>query len=160
MEKGLIKDCMTCTFCLKLMDFKESSDNPEKYNWRCLNLLCLHYQTTKSIRVGSSFENFKAPIMEVMNSIYFYATLRQIDVVKQSRRCRSFITKLRRLIIGKISDHFNKFPIRLGGPSVIVQVDETKINFNAKAHKGLDPSTACWALCIVDTAHSPAKGIC
>jgi len=65
---------------------------------------------------------------------------------------------LRRLIIGKIFDHFNKVPIRLGGPGVIVQVDETKINFNAKAHRGLGPSTACWALCIVDTTHSPVKG--
>jgi len=66
MEKGPIKDCMACTFCLEPMDVKESKDNPEKYNWRCLNPHCLHNQTTKSIRIGSFFENFKAPIMEVM----------------------------------------------------------------------------------------------
>ena len=38
-----------------------------------------------------------------------------------------------------------------------MQVDETKINFNAKAHRGLGPSTACWAICIAHTVHSPVK---
>lgn len=158
-QKGLIKDSMACNYCLELMDMKESNDNPETYNWRCMNTLCIHYQTTKSIRLGSFFQSFQAPIMEVYNTISLYCTLpRQIDVVKQSKMSKSFIKNLRKKIILKMCEYFEQHPIRLGGPGVVVQVDETKINFNAKSHRGLGPSTPCWAFCIVDTSHSPAKG--
>jgi len=35
-----------------------------------------------------------------------------------------------------MSDYFDNNPIRLGGPGIVVQVDETKINFNVKSHRG------------------------
>ena len=82
MSNGLIKDSMHCTYCLQPMDIKSSNDNSEKFNWRCMNTLCIHYQTTQSIRVGSFFQNFQAPIMEILRCIYYYSTLpRQTDIV-------------------------------------------------------------------------------
>ena len=44
-------------------------------------------------------------------------------------------------------------PIRLGGPHVIVQIDETKLNHNVKSHRGRGPIRA-----IVDTFTQPVKG--
>jgi len=158
-DKGLLKDIMACNYCSEDMEIRESNDNPEKYHWRCFSTTCVHYQCTKSIRLGSFFENFQAPIIEILQSIYYYSTLpRQCDVVRLSKKSRSFIQNLRNKIITLFSKYFEKNPIRLGGPGVVVQVDETKLNFNVKSHRGIAPSTPCWAVCIVDVSHFPAKG--
>ena len=65
---------------------------------------------------------------------------------------------MRKTLINKFTSYFQRYPIRLGGPGVNVQVDETKLNFNVKSHRGAAPTKACWALCIVDTSFSPSKG--
>jgi len=150
---------MTCHHCLETMQMKHNNNNPEKYEWRCFNTTCAYYETTKSIRLGSFFEDFRAPIIVILRTIYYYATLsRQKDVVRISQKSRTFVQTLRNKIISLITKYFHKYPIRLGGPGVIVQVDETKLNFNIKSNRGLAPSKTCWALCMVDTSKNPAIG--
>jgi hypothetical protein len=39
-----------------------------------------------------------------------------------------------------------------------VQVDETKVNFNCKSHRGRSGTSQIWAISIVDTSTSPARG--
>jgi hypothetical protein len=54
--------------------------------------------------------------------------------------------------------YFMENPIKLGGQSVIVQVDETKLTHNVKFHRGRTPKFNDWELTMVDTSTTPAKG--
>jgi len=56
--KRLIKDTMTCNYCKEVMNIKHCNDNADYYNWRCMNTSCIHYQTTKSLKMDSIFEGF------------------------------------------------------------------------------------------------------
>ena len=49
-------------------------------------------------------------------------------------------------------------PIKLGGPNIVVQVDEMKLNHNVKAHRGHGIKNLTWVLTMVDTSTTPAKG--
>ena len=116
------------------MEIKEANDNPEKYHWRYLNKMCEHYETTKSIRLGSFFEKFQAPIIEILRATYYYATLpKQKDVVTLSKKSRSFVQNLRIKIIASFLKYYENITQRL-------------------------TTAPCWALCIIDTTHLPSKG--
>ena len=51
-----------------------------------------------------------------------------------------------------------KNPIRLGGPGVIVQADESCFSHKPKHHRGRGPQKTQWVFGIVDTSTSPAIG--
>lgn len=155
----VIKEEMLCSFCGKNMHLKPTKDCKECYNWRCLNGACCHYQTTKSVKTGSFFESFRSSIRSMMIAIHFYAHLeRQIDVINQCGLNKGVIKSMKKTLCSKFKSFFSENPIKLGGPGVIVQVDETKLNFNVKSHWGNTPSNPCWAVCIVDTSTTPAIG--
>jgi transposase-like protein len=63
----------------------------------------------------------------------------------------------KKIISTCIDDYFAVNPIRLGGPDIIVQINETKLNYNVKNHRGRH-TMACWAICIVDTSFKPSLG--
>lgn len=63
------------------------------------------------------------------------------------------LIKLKKIIIEKIKTYFSVNLIKLEGPDSIVQIDETKLNYNVKNYR--ERSIApCWCLCIVDTSFS------
>ncbi|KAG0437194.1 hypothetical protein DMUE_3828 [Dictyocoela muelleri] len=74
-------------------------------------------------------------------------------------------TKINRKSIGiifnKIEDkktqYWGKNEIKLGRLGVIVQVDETKLNFNAKSHRGRSPREPVGAFTITDKSTIPTK---
>jgi transposase-like protein len=49
-------------------------------------------------------------------------------------------------------------PIRLGGNNKCVQIDETKLNYNVKSHRGRSSVAPTWAITMVDTSTTPSKG--
>jgi hypothetical protein len=46
----------------------------------------------------------------------------------------------------------------VGCSTAVVQVDDTKLNFNCKSHRGRENCEPVWALVIVDTSTTPASG--
>ncbi|KAG0438744.1 hypothetical protein DMUE_2890 [Dictyocoela muelleri] len=40
---------------------------------------------------------------------------------------------------------------KMGGPGILIQIDETMLNFKAKTHRGRSPSNRTDVLCIVKT---------
>ena len=49
-------------------------------------------------------------------------------------------------------------PIKLGGPGVIVQIDESLYRHKPKSHRGRAMQNEVWILGLVDTSHPPALG--
>lgn len=62
------------------MTLGKTTDNIDNYSWRCINYLFLRYQTTKSIRVGSFFENTKNST-RVKILIYWLSDMQQYQIL-------------------------------------------------------------------------------
>ncbi|KAG0441735.1 hypothetical protein DMUE_0832 [Dictyocoela muelleri] len=75
-------------------------------------------------------------------------------------------TKINRKSIGiifneiedKITQYCEENVIKLGALGVIVQVDETKLNFNAKSQRRRPLREQVWTVTITNTSTVPAKG--
>lgn len=133
--------------------------SPEGFAWRCLNNLCCDYRNHVSIRQNSWLNEFNVSCKKIFMILYMYsAGLQVCDILKVVNVSKSTAQKLIAHIEPKIVDHIdNNFPM-LGGQGIVVQIDETKLNFNVKSHRGRGPTTQSWALCICDTSYTPARG--
>ncbi|KAG0437827.1 hypothetical protein DMUE_3457 [Dictyocoela muelleri] len=61
-------------------------------------------------------------------------------------------------IENKIKKYWKENEIKSGGLGVIMQVDETKLNFYVKSHRGRSPIEPVWAVTITNTSTLSAKG--
>ncbi|KCZ79748.1 hypothetical protein H312_02861 [Anncaliia algerae PRA339] len=151
MEINLLKrnyQCKTCNVSSKLVKF---SKNIDKHAWRCLNPSCRNYKNYFSMRKESFFINFKLSLKDVLKVVIRYACKQQMISIKKSvefseKTVQSIINKL--VLLMPVTDFsFNK----LGGPGLIVQVDETMLNYKVKSHRGRASTNKTDALCIVET---------
>ena len=53
-----------------------------------------------------------------------------------------------------ISEYVSSEPIRLGGPGIICQIDESLFSHKVKAHRGRAPQQQIWVFGILDTSRS------
>lgn len=83
---------------------------------------------------------------------------KHIDIANYVGVSRETIGKIKKNLTKEIEVYFKANPIRLGGPNICVQVDETKLNHNVKSHRGRSAVNPTWALTMVDTSTRPAKG--
>ncbi|KCZ79174.1 hypothetical protein H312_03443, partial [Anncaliia algerae PRA339] len=158
-QKSLVKNAQNCSSCGVEMILKYKKEVNEKYTWRCINSLCCNYKTTRTLRYGSFFQDFRLPIREILKCIYSYAIFpRQKDIKIQTFLSKNFIINIRNRLIQKFREYFRLNPIKLGGSGVTVHVDETKLNFNVKSHRGHSPSEPSWALVFADTSYFPSRG--
>lgn len=49
-------------------------------------------------------------------------------------------------------------PVKLGGPGVVIQIDESCFSHKPKHHRGRGPHTPIWVFGILDTSTSPGIG--
>jgi len=158
-EHRITLDEQSCSYCYTPMTFKIVSSTTDGCVFRCTNTSCLKYETTKSIRTHSWISNFKIPIKEIIKSIYLWSCGRLYTEIKQECRISAPVfIRLRKLLINKIQTFWSRNPIKLGGPNIIVQVDEMKLNHNVKAHRGRTSIRPTWILTMVDTSTTPALG--
>ncbi|KAG0442270.1 hypothetical protein DMUE_0398 [Dictyocoela muelleri] len=139
--------CLMCNHALVLVSRSRAIDS---YAWRCMNRVCEDYKNYTSVRKGSFFECFKAEIKLILRIVLAYCMRQPIYSMNTGFDCCKN-TILR--VINKIND---RIPIvdfssnKLGGPGVIVQVDETMLNYKVKSHRGRSPRNKTDALCIVE----------
>jgi len=127
--------------------------------WICVNKLCIHTKTCCSIRIGSLFENISTPFTTILKVLVYWSRgLNQSEIIKFINISRPTVGKIRSLFLSVIAAYFLRNPIKLGGPGVVVQCDETLLNHKIKYHKGRVPRSQVWALTIVDTSFTPARG--
>lgn len=147
-----------CKYCGILMILKECKDSNDNYNWRCLNYGCKKYQTTCSIRNGSWMSNITICPKQILKIILYWAFgINQKDTLILVSVSKPTFRKIKKFIINSIESYFIENPIILGGPGVIVQADETMLNYKVKSHRGRGPREQVWALGIVDTSYNPAR---
>ena len=98
---------------------------------------CLKYQTTLSLRYNTCLANFKTELRFILVVIYYLSIgLQNCKILLLTNISKDTLINIRKLIYSKIEQHFLDNPIKLGGPGVVVRVDETKINHNVKNHTG------------------------
>jgi len=158
-NSNLIKENQICLLCNKEMLLSIDTSTSDGVKWKCTYNQCTKKRTTLSIRTGSWMANFKIPLKSIIKSIILWSRkLTFVDISKAVQISAPVYIRLRNYLLSKISDYYIENPVRLGGPRVIVQVDETKLNHNVKSHRGRGPIRPAWCLCITDTSSQPATG--
>ena len=108
------------------------------------------------MRYGSILLSFRINLKTTLKSIYYFSLgFGFTSIIKLAQIKKGPLLELKKIIFLKIKQYFVDNPIKLGGPNIIVQIDETKLNFNVKNHRGRN-IPACWALVIVDNFFVPA----
>ena len=159
MENGLIASLLDCDGCNMLMRLTKTSRNKDGLAWRCFKKDCRLKNTWISVRKGSFFEHTTTNLKEILKVIYLWSNqMISKDILKYMCIGESTLLKLKLALIELIRNYFDKYPLLLGGPGRIVQIDETMLNHKVKAHRGRVPKKQVWTLGIADCSYKPAKG--
>jgi hypothetical protein len=73
---------------------------------------------------------------------------------------KNAMTKIKKLIGNRIKIYYQDNPVLLGGPNVVVHVDETMFNHKVKSHSGRASANQVWCHIIDVTGFVPVKGYC
>jgi transposase-like protein len=154
-EKQLIKNLVICNKCQISMNFTTYKRNKDGYAWRCMNKKCTNYKKYLSIRLNSFFENFKIEIKVVLQIIIRYASKTSRNSMTRyfGQLNKNYVTKVIKNLIDRMP-HPDYTDNKLGGPGLIVQVDETMLNYKCKSHRGRSPTNRTDALCIIEYAQN------
>lgn len=148
--QGFLKNEMHCEHCTTPMKLVTYNKNKDLAAWRCLKKTCKKYLEYTSVRKCKFFEDFKCDIKFILRVIIKYLTHQPIhSIIKYFKRNKSIIYKIIkkfRNLIPQTDFSINK----LGGPGVLVQVDETMMNFKCKSHRGRSPENKTDAISIVE----------
>ncbi|KAF7688371.1 hypothetical protein CDIK_2943 [Cucumispora dikerogammari] len=123
-----------------------------------MNKNCAYYKKYFSIRKNLFFSKFSLFLQKIIRIIFKWGgssnqkeILREVNVNKNT--IQKIIFKLRALCF----KHNETFPIRLGGPSVICQIDESLFRHKPKNHRGRATNNKIWVFGIADTSFILAK---
>ena len=116
-------------------------------------------QKSFSIRHGSFFAAFRNPIADVwsvmlcwLKSIPITVAVEMTEVPKRS--VIRIYNALRELVMG----HNAADSVRLGGPGIICEIDESLMSHKRKYNRGRVVRRPIWSFGIVDTSFTPARG--
>ncbi|KAG0442131.1 hypothetical protein DMUE_0512 [Dictyocoela muelleri] len=79
-------------------------------------------------------------------------------MIKRKMGRKNMLINIKKSFLTVIRWHFKNNPIQLGGPDSIVQVDKTMLNHNVRTHRVRSLKNKVWAITMVDTSPTPAKG--
>ena len=141
MNISLLRPFSICESCHDPMALYERQDTLDHSAWRCTTTTCPKYQTHKSIREGSFFENFnKTDLKDILTTIFCFSQEKQINtVVSDFGISRYLVMKIYSELRHAITLHLKLHPILLGGEGVICQIDESLFSHKVKSHKGRPP---------------------
>ena len=158
-QKGLLRRHPNCTRCGSTMSHQtQTKDKGSKdgYAWRCPDPSC---RTMKTIRSGSFFEKSKIPLNKRLLLIPHWALDCKVATTAATIGVsRVTVMQINCFLREVCSKKLLKTPIVLGGPSVVVHIDESLFSHKCKAHRGRPPKEDVWVFGIVDTSHTPALG--
>lgn len=158
-DRFLIKQSLFCDHCSISMTLKKTTDNYFGYNYRCLNMNCDKYQTTSSIFRGSFFEKSKVSVRLSLRVLFYFSKGACLsEIMRYTTAKSSYLKRTKAKILSMIEEYYSNNPTRLGGLNIRVNIDETKLNHNVRAHRGRGPNNPTWAITFADTSTAPSKG--
>ena len=157
-EYSLLKREMDCYYCALPMNCTRYASNADGYMWRCQNRNCEKYQCKRSVRTDSMFVKSRLKLSTWIHLIYKWSTQQcQNEVAKEVGVSLPTVGAVFGFLRHACERHFLENPIKLGGPGVIVQIDESAFSHKVKHHKGRGPQKTLWVFGIVDTSTTPGK---
>ena len=155
-EKKLLKSKLQCEACANPMTFHKINII-DGYYWRCMKKACENFRKGKSIRTGSVFEKSKVPLRTWIHLMYLWAEgvqLKQACSLASVSKptgvaCFSFFRSV-------CVTYFQHHPIRLGGPQIVVECDESAFAHKVKYHRGRGPAQTVWVFGLADRSVKPA----
>ncbi|KCZ79527.1 hypothetical protein H312_03085, partial [Anncaliia algerae PRA339] len=136
-SRNLLKREVTCGYCSELMTEKILRNHVDGISWVCSNNSCNKRRTTCSIRKDSFFSFFRLSLADIWTLVIMWCE--DIQIIEVQRRY-GINRKTIGLVYNKLrelaSNYFDLDPIRLGGPGIICQVDESLFCHKQKFGKG------------------------
>ena len=136
-QLGLLNRDQRCPNCQGMSFWTKYSKSKDGWAWKCQTKLCHNYKNYISIRKGSFFANSNIPLPKWLHLMYLWATKAsnkqtQLQTGLSNHTIIDAFACLRE-ICGR---YLQENPIQLGGPGIIVQVDESQFSHKPKY---------CWA---------------
>jgi len=153
---GLLLLDPTCNTCNSRLILTRREVKEDKYCWRCKTINCPKYKIDVSIRKNSFFENEKISFVQLMEVIYNWARDRLVkDAAKEAEIAQKTAIKIYARLKTLDSTNLRSFPIQLGGPGIVCEVDESLMCHKVKAHRGRAPAEQVWVFGIADRSTKP-----
>lgn len=158
-RKGLLRERMSCLFCETWMVWVRYARMCDGFRWKCMTKSCTHYKTTLSIRTGSPFRDVRTSLKDLTFLIYLWATeTPEKKACAEAGLSRPTVVQAYRFLRKICGTYLAANPIRLGGPGITCQVDESLFCYKPKYHRGRAPEYERWVFGVVDTSYTPACG--
>ncbi|XP_068205270.1 uncharacterized protein [Palaemon carinicauda] len=158
-QQKLLRAELKCPHCSILMKWTKRSSIQDKYVWKCQVKECSKYKHYESIRKDSFFYRSKLSLQKWIEGIFYWcqelSVLQTVQLLNVSKVTVIDMFSFFREICLK---HFERNPIKLGGPGTTVQIDESCFSHKPKHHRGRSPQNPLWVFGIVDPTSSPSLG--
>ena len=131
-QRGILKLTMSCTSCFAAMTDCSASKSPDLLIWRCSS--CRKY---KNIRTDSNLSGQKLTLQTFLMLIFYLGikSLASIAVAQLTDLSEDTVSEWNILLHVRVADWLMTNPTTLGGPGVIVELDEAKFGKH-KYNKG------------------------
>ena len=158
-QRKLLQRELKCPTCDQQMNWTKYAKTKDGFAWKCQNKYCIKYKSTITIRYGSFFTKSNLSLQSWVHAMYLWSercsetmAYRQVNVSEKTMiDCYSFFREV-------CSRYLQANPVKLGGPGVVIQIDESCFSHKPKHHRGRGPHTPIWVFGILDTSTSPGIG--
>ena len=128
----------------------------------CLLLIrrrCLYCRKCISIREGSFFTKSKLTLQKWLILMYWWVREYAVgDASEEAKVTANSAVQVYQWMRDVCSTKLKQHPIKLGGPGVVVQINESLYRHKPKNHWGRATQNEVWVFGLVDTSHMPALG--
>jgi len=132
-QLGLIAAEKKCRYCNTFMRIRAMTKNLDGLCWQCVNKEAGCYGTVLSIRHGSVFYGSRCTMLHLFKLLYLWS-----ESISLKNACR--LVAISRNTISSMYARMQSEPLRLGGPNVIVQINESLFSHKVKYNRGRAPA--------------------
>ena len=156
-DRGVLASAMTCDKCHVPMNLTTRNRNSDRCAFKCPKDKC---RCIKSVRHGSWFTHMRVPIQKVVWIVYLWSIHMPVGMAAQltavsQKSIIQIYQFLRDVCSAKLVALNGE---KLGGPGVIVEIDESLFRHKPKYHRGRAPQNELWVFGMVDTSYTPCRG--
>ena len=153
---GDVCNCPTCQSSMEMVT-RPTTSAKDGFGWRCANQRCPKCRTYRTIRAGSFFERSRITLDKWLYVTYLWSQGTKVNSVeRQVQIGEKTVIQMFQYLRDVCSTKLLSTPVELGGPGVIVQIDESLFNHKSKYNRGRRASKEQWVFGLADTSSKPA----